>query len=192
LKTCGNPQVFFFHEKHNENMQITNFEFKARSNDLSLLENKLLALSPKFKGEDRQVDTYFSVEKGRLKLREGNIENSLIYYERKNVSDSKQSNILLYQFQPESSLKQILAKVHGIKVIVDKRRKIYLIENVKFHFDRVDKLGTFLEVEAIDTGNIGIEKLKEQCKYYEDFFEIQDHDYESQSYSDLILETSIK
>ncbi len=169
-------------------MQITNFEFKAKSNDLNSLENKLLQLSPIFIGEDHQVDTYFSVEKGRLKLREGNIENSLIYYERKDVSDSKQSDILLYQFQPDFSLKEILTKVHGIKVIIDKRRKIYFIDNVKFHFDVVENLGTFVEVEAIDTGNIGIEKLKEQCKYYADFLGIQGCDYESKSYSDLLLQ----
>lgn len=171
-------------------MQRTNFEFKARSNNLVSLENKLLTLSPKFIGEDHQIDTYFNVEKGRLKLREGNIENALIYYERKNVADSKQSNVLLYQFQPDVSLKEILTKVQGIKVIVNKRRKIYFIENVKFHFDNVEALGTYVEVEAINTENSGIEKLKEQCKYYADFFEIKDSDYESQSYSDLILKAA--
>jgi len=173
-------------------MQITNFEFKARSNDIGLLETTLLKLDPDFNGEDHQIDTYFKVEKGRLKLREGNIENSLIYYERKDVSDSKQSDILLYQFRPDLSLKEILTKVHGIKVVVDKRRKIYFIENVKFHFDTVEKLGTFVEVEAIDTGNIGIEKLKEQCKHYANFFGIKDSDYEAKSYSDLMLQIANK
>ena len=104
-------------------MKITNFEFKARSKDIGVLETKLLKLNPDFKGEDHQIDTYYNVEKGRLKLREGNIENSLIYYERKDVSDSKQSDVLLYQFQPDLSLKEILTKVHGIKVVVDKRQE---------------------------------------------------------------------
>ncbi|MEO8819382.1 MAG: class IV adenylate cyclase [Ginsengibacter sp.] len=171
-------------------MHLTNFEFKALTNDLDSLEKKMHTINPVFKGEDHQVDTYFSVEKGRLKLREGNIENSLIYYERKNISDSKQSDILLYQFQPNLALKEILTKIHGIKVIVNKKRKIYFIENVKFHFDKVENLGTFVEVEAIETGNIGIEKLKEQCKYYANLFEIKDADYESHSYSDLILQVS--
>ena len=173
-------------------MQIINFEFKARSKNIDSAEKKLLTLSPKFIGEDRQVDTYFNVEKGRLKLREGNIENSLIYYERKNVADSKQSDVLLYQFKPDSSLKEILKKVHGIKAVVDKRRKIYFIENVKFHFDKVEGLGTFVEVEAINYDNIGIEKLKEQCKYYSDFLGIKDFDYESESYSDLILKAALE
>lgn len=171
-------------------MHLTNFEFKARTNDLNLLEKKLLKLDPVFKGEDHQVDTYFWVEKGRLKLREGNIENSLIYYERNDISNSKKSDILLYQFQPNLSLKEILTKIHGIKVIVNKKRKIYFIENVKFHFDTVEKLGTFVEVEAIETGNIGIEKLKDQCKDYANLLEVKDSDYESHSYSDLILQIS--
>jgi predicted adenylyl cyclase CyaB len=169
-------------------MQVTNVEWKARRKDIDILEEKLLTLSPKFIGEDHQVDTYFSVVKGRLKLREGTIENSLIYYERNNVADSKQSNVLLYPFPPNSSLKEILVKVHGIKAIVDKTRKIYFIDNVKFHFDKVEDLGTFIEVEAINSGGISVEKLKEQCNFYADFFEIQNSDYESVSYSDLIME----
>ena len=73
-------------------------------------------------------------------------------------------------------------------MVVNKVRKIYFIENVKFHFDTIKELGTFIEVEAIDnSGDIGIEKLKEQCKKYADLFEIKSSDYISFSYSDLIL-----
>ncbi len=174
-------------------MSHLNFEFKVRTKDLDLLEKKFLELDPVFIGEDRQVDTYFNVTKGRLKLREGNIENALIYYERQNVADAKQSDVLLYQHSPHSSLKDILIKVHGIKVVVNKLRKIYFIDNVKFHFDTVDGLGNFIEVEAIDiNGNIGsdsyrIEKLKEQCRKYAELFGIKKDDYISLSYSDMIL-----
>jgi predicted adenylyl cyclase CyaB len=172
-------------------MPHINFEFKARTNNLDFLIKKLLDLNPKYIGEDNQTDTYFNVAKGRLKLREGNIENALIYYERQNVPNAKQSNVLLYQHQPDPSLKNILGKLHGIKVIVNKVRRIYFIENVKFHFDTIDELGTFVEVEAIDnTGNIGIEKLKEQCSKYAELFEIKSEDYISLSYSDMILERS--
>jgi len=67
-------------------MAILNFEFKARTADIKKLEDQLLLLNPKFIGEDNQADTYFNVAKGRLKLREGNIENSLIWYERENIA----------------------------------------------------------------------------------------------------------
>ena len=170
-------------------MATVNIEFKAATNKLAELEKKLLTLNPTFIGEDKQVDTYFNTPTGRLKLREGNIENALIYYERLNSTGSKQSDILLYQHNPDITLKEILVKVNGVKVVVDKKRKIYFIDTVKFHFDTVEGLGTFVEVEAIDrTGDIGIQKLKEQCDFYADFFEINTKDYIPVSYSDLILE----
>ena len=169
-------------------MNILNFEFKAHTKNLTELEEKLLQLNPKFIGEDRQIDTYFNVSNGRLKLREGNIENSLIHYERENLADVKSSKILLYQHAPDQTLKEILVKTLGVRVVVDKLRKIYFIENVKFHFDKLENLGTFVEVEAIDKdGSIGIKKLQAQCRKYADFFGIKIEDYISESYSDLIL-----
>lgn len=169
-------------------MSTVNIEFKAKADNLNGIEKKLLTLNPIYIGEDNQVDTYFNVASGRLKLREGNIENSLIFYERVNTAGTKQSDILLYQHSPEQSLKDILVKVNGVKVVVDKKRKIYFIDNVKFHFDIVEGLGTFVEVEAIDkNGSIGIDKLKEQCSFYACFFEIAAADYIALSYSDMIL-----
>lgn len=166
----------------------TNIEFKASCSNIIEAEQKLLQLDPKFIGEDHQIDTYFNVTKGRLKLREGNIENSLIYYERTNAQDVKQSNVILYNHTPNKQLKDLLTTVHGIKVVVDKKRKIYFIDNVKFHFDFVENLGIFIEVEAIDSdGTISIEKLQEQCNYYAQFFNITKQDYIAFSYSDLLL-----
>ena len=170
-------------------MTILNFEFKAGTNNLVGLEKKLLELNPVFIGEDHQTDTYFNVPTGRLKLREGNIENSLIYYERQNTAGAKQSDVLLYKHAPDKTLKDILVRTHGVKVIVEKTRRIYFMDTVKFHFDTIVGLGTFIEVEAIDnTGEIGIEQLKEQCDKYARFFEIKDSDYIALSYSDLIME----
>ncbi len=170
-------------------MATVNIEFKAKTNRLEELEKKLLTLNPLFIGIDEQCDTYFNVPTGRLKLREGNIENTLIFYERSNTAGAKQSNIILYHHQPDKSLKEILTKVNGIKVVVDKKRKIYFIDNVKFHFDVVKGLGTFAEVEAIDkTGDIGVERLKEQCSFYAGFLEILPEDYIANSYSDMLLQ----
>ena len=168
-------------------MAVLNFEFKARAEDIGALEKKLLALDPLFIGEDLQVDTYFNVNNGRLKLREGNIENALIWYERKNEAEAKVSKVLLYQHSPDPTLKTMLIKVLGIKVVVEKKRKIYFIGNVKFHFDVVPGLGTFVEVEAIDrTGEIGIQQLQQDCEKYAALFNIQPTDYISCSYSDMI------
>ena len=168
-----------------------NYEFKARCNDLQTLEIKLKKLNPLFVGVDRQVDTYFILPNGRLKLREGNIENSLIHYNRTNTADAKQSDVTLYQHQPDKNLKEALTKALGIKTVVDKNRKIYFVDNVKFHFDEVDDLGSFVEVEAIDKdGSIGIEKLKEQCIYYIQLFGISKDQFIAESYSDLLVKKS--
>ncbi len=169
-------------------MSAINFEFKARCADIAAAEKKLLSLDPVFAGEDNQCDTYFNVPDGRLKLREGNIENALIFYKRENTAAAKLSTVLLYQHQPDQSLKEILTAALGVKVAVQKKRRIYFIENVKFHFDSIEGLGTFTEVEAIDgSGNIGLDKLKAQCGYYADFLGIQPADYIAESYSDMLM-----
>jgi len=173
-------------------MSTFNIEFKASTNNLAALEALLLLHKPLFIGEDHQADTYFNVQSGRLKLREGNIENALIHYEREDFAGAKSSYVLLYQHQPDIALKEILIKTLGIKAVVDKRRRIYFISNVKFHFDTVEGLGTFVEVEAIDKdGTIGKEKLQAQCNEYAALFEIADEDYCSVSYSDMILQKDL-
>lgn len=169
-------------------MGIKIIEFKARIKDTVAAEQKLLTLNPFFKGADRQVDTYFNVPQGRLKLREGVIENALIWYERPNDAGSKLSDVLLYKHQPDTTLKALLTKANGVKVVVDKQRRIYFIDNVKFHFDEVQGLGPFIEVEAIDENDaLGIEKIQQQCDYYAAFFNIQPEEYMSTSYSDMLL-----
>lgn len=168
---------------------MLNIEFKASTNKLSALEALLLELQPRFIGEDHQIDTYFNVSRGRLKLREGNIEHALIQYDRENSSASKSSEYVLYQCQPGSSLKDALTRSLGIKAVVDKHRKIYFIDNVKFHFDNVVGLGQFVEVEATDmNGTIAAEKLQAQCNHFAALFNIAAEDLIAVSYSDMVLE----
>ena len=130
-----------------------NFEFKARHANIVAAEKKLLQFEPLLVGEDHQVDTYFNVPNGRLKLREGNIEHALIFYERSNSATAKQSNVILYQHKPDTALKVILEKSLGIKTVVDKKRKIYFIDNVKFHFDVVEGLGDKYECNGTLSGS---------------------------------------
>jgi adenylate cyclase class 2 len=170
-------------------MGFTNVEIKARCDDQAAVRNYLKSHDADFKGEDHQVDTYFNVSNGRLKLREGMIENALIYYDRSNQQGPKQADGALYTSEPGSSLKGVLTKALGTKVIVDKKREIYFIDNVKFHVDTVEGLGTFMEIEAIDKdGSIGIDKLQEQCEHYLREIGTKDSDLVSVSYSDLLLD----
>jgi adenylate cyclase, class 2 len=169
-------------------MSIQIIEFKARVNNLQVYVDKLLAQEPRFVGLDHQIDTYFNCDNGRLKLREGNIENALIYYNRPNAASSKLSDVKLYKHPASPELKALLVAMHGVKVVVDKHRKIYFIDNIKFHFDVVEGLGTFIEVEAIDTDRSrDIATLQSQCDHFAHFFDIHADQYVSHSYSDLLL-----
>jgi predicted adenylyl cyclase CyaB len=188
-----------------------NVEIKARCLDHDRIRNFLKSHQAEFKGIDHQIDTYFKVNNGRLKLREGNIENNLIYYEREDKQGPKQCDFILFKSSPESSLKSVLINSCGVLVVVDKTREIYFIENVKFHIDTVLGLGTFMEIEAIDSdesiarsarpllvnGSAQLleeqperrrEKLLEQCNRYLKALNIPEEDLVSVSYSDLLLE----
>jgi len=166
-----------------------NVEIKAKCADTKFVREILLENGGEYKGTDEQEDTYFNVPDGRLKLRIGPIENSLIFYKRTNKEGPKTSEVTMADAMADgNNLKQVLAKALGIKVIVAKSREIYFIDNVKFHIDEVPGLGNFVEIEAIDKdGNIGQTKLDEQCRHYIELLGIKDVDLISVSYSDMLL-----
>lgn len=173
-------------------MSHRNIEIKARCADASFIRSFLVSHMADFKGTDEQTDTYFNVASGRLKLRQGNIENSLIFYNRENIAGPKMSQVSLFPVGSESNLlKQILTSAYGIKVEVKKKREIYFIDNVKFHIDEVEGLGSFVEIEAIDNdGSLGLEKITEQCTHYLQQFNIADEHLLTHSYSDLLMNAS--
>ena len=114
-------------------MSFINIEVKARTTRTEHIRKLLQDSGADFKGTDYQTDTYFNVPKGRLKLRQGNIENSLIYYERENIAGPKTSDFNLVKVEDGNTMKELLANSLGVKVTVTKRREIYFIENVKFN-----------------------------------------------------------
>lgn len=169
-------------------MSHLNIEIKARCSDPTFIRGYLLSNGAEFRGTDIQKDTYFKVPYGRLKLREGNIENNLIYYNRNNQVGPKNSQFNLVKVDDAQGLKEALLKSCGIKIIVVKVREIYYINNVKFHIDDVHELGSFVEIEA---GNILVDKteteLLEQCNFYVKEFGIKEEDLIAVSYSDMLL-----
>ena len=163
-------------------------ECKVKVNNTAAALGNLLKLNPLFKGEDHQIDTYFNATVGRLKLREGNIENALIQYSRENVAGTKLSQVVLYKHESSPALKEILTAQLGIIIAVDKIRKIYFVDNVKFHFDEVKGLGSFVEIEAIDEdGSLEIDQLQQQCDDYIRLLELDRADMQTHSYSDMLL-----
>lgn len=162
-------------------------EIKAHCADPQAIRELLRARNADFRGVDRQIDTYFKVPRGRLKLREGQIENCLVYYEREDQTGPKHSDVTLFPMTPDGALKEMLTRALGVLSVVEKQREIYFSENVKFHLDTVKGLGNFVEIEAIDvTGTIGKERLRAQCQGFLDLFQIAPTDLIALSYSDLM------
>jgi adenylate cyclase, class 2 len=185
-----------------------NVEIKARCRDLGAARTTLLRLGARLVGPDLQRDTYFRVPNGRLKLREGQIENNLIFYARPDREGPKRSHVILVATRPGSDLEALLTAALGQIVVVEKRREIYFVEvsdialpddstaserahtreNVKVHLDTVTDLGDFVEIEAIDLdGTLGTALLDAQCRRLMDRLSIAAGDLEAASYSDLIL-----
>lgn len=130
-------------------------ELKARIPDLNAVRKKLIELGAQAVGTFHQVDTYFEIPKGRLKLREteGEYTAQLIYYERKNVAGPKESEVFILEVPKPAVFKAALKKVVKTKVTVDKMREIFRYEGTQIHLDTVEKLGTFIEFERVVSGS---------------------------------------
>jgi adenylate cyclase, class 2 len=166
-----------------------NIEIKAYCHQPDRVRQYLLEQGVDFKGLDVQTDTYFEVPHGRLKLRQGNIENNLIAYQRDNLQGPKSSSFQLAPVTDSAALLQVLQHTLGIKVVVKKQREIYCLSNVKFHIDHIEGLGHFVEIEAgnLLANHLTAEHLQEQCNFYMEALKIAPGDCCTHSYSDMLL-----
>lgn len=159
---------------------------KARCLAPAEAESILLQHSADYKGLDAQTDTFYEAEYGKLKHRQGNIENVLIHYNRVQSEGVKRTEVLFYLKNPSHATIEQICGGREVLAQVKKLRKIYFIDNVKFHIDYLEDLGQFIEIEAIDVdGSLGMEVLHEQCNYYKDLLQIADEDLVNDSYIDL-------
>jgi len=160
---------------------------KARCYDPAKTEAILLEQGAAYVGLDVQTDTYYQTDYGKLKHRQGAIENVLIHYNRRFSGNAYQTEVFLYLKNPgEKTIAQICG---GQKELaqVKKLRKIYFIENVKLHIDYLEELGHFVEIEAIDLdGSFGTDMLQQQCNYYKELLQIEEDDLVTSAYTDLI------
>ncbi len=122
-----------------------NVEFKARIDDIDAVRVQLLTLNPRSLGASTIRSTPTSrVPEGRLKLRAGGIEQSLIFYRRSNEAASRESHIVYAAVQDTAELGRVLEAALPVLGIVEKEREIYYIGETKIHLDRVAGHGFFL------------------------------------------------
>lgn len=166
-----------------------NVEIKAFCRHPEQVRSVLQEAGAVLRGTDEQTDVYFHVPRGRLKLRQGTIEKALIFYERPDQAGPKKSEVLLYPAAEGERLRKVLAKALGVRAVVRKTREIYFLENIKFHLDRVEGLGQFVEIEVMDqTGTADCAAMRRQCEGFMSRFGIEPEDLLKRSYSDMMLE----
>jgi adenylate cyclase, class 2 len=165
-----------------------NIELKVRDRDPSGSLATCGALAAEDRGVLVQRDTYFTVARGRLKLREedGSVPR-LISYERPDLSTERESRYRIVEVVDVEGLKAALEGALGIGVVVAKRRRLFLWEgNVRIHLDAVDDLGDFIEFEAVADAGSDLARERDQALRLRELFGIDAADVIGGSYCDLM------
>jgi predicted adenylyl cyclase CyaB len=163
-------------------------ELKARVDDLAEIRRKLTQCGASEADVFRQVDTYFKVPRGLLKLREVDESRAeLIYYERENATRPRKSLAFILPIFRPLALRELLEKTLTKRTTVKKVREMYMHKGTQIHLDIVEGLGSFVEFERATTRDLNQQR--------EDLSQLQKlmgklgipHDsLERSSYSDLV------
>jgi len=166
---------------------VRNIELKARLEDPEAAREVAVAVGGKRLGVQYQVDCYFHCRRGRLKLRQiDGLSAELIWYRRPDERGPKASEYLRVAISEPEVLKAALAAAWGIRVVVEKRREIFLVDNVRIHLDEVVGLGHFLEFEAVLGPEVDDPQGIAQLEDLAEKFSIGAGDRVAGSYADLV------
>lgn len=171
-------------------------ELKARVDDFDVVRRKLTGLKAQRIGTFRQIDVYFDVPEGRLKLRvvEGNEKAELVYYKRENVARPKRSDVFILKIQKPAFFKILLGRILKTSVTVEKVREVYRYQGtplaskyqyVQIHLDNVKQLGTFVEFE-MESSSKTEKRDKQILENLMKKIKIKTNQLEKHSYSDLL------
>jgi predicted adenylyl cyclase CyaB len=130
---------------------MKNIEIKYQIEDREEIYQHLLLIPEVKKIWIRnQIDTYFNITAGRLKLRiETGGSSQLIYYNRTNTNEARPSLYEIYETNNPANLLKILKNLLTINSVVKKNRILLQYKNVRIHLDRVKDLEDFLELESV-------------------------------------------
>jgi adenylate cyclase class IV len=163
-----------------------NIELKARCADLAAAREAALRLGATEVGVLEQLDTYFRVPNGRLKLRETTGKTAeLIWYARPDHAESRRSDYRIVPVPEPAALKAALNAAIGTRGTVRKRRALLMWHHVRIHLDDVAGLGTFLEFEAVLSAPEDDSTARDRLATLGDALGVRAQDRIARSYSDL-------
>jgi adenylate cyclase class IV len=166
-----------------------NIEIKARAKNFEEQLRIAAGLSSQTPELITQVDTFFNVPRGRLKLREfGDGTGELIHYDRPDSQGPKPSTYVLSATAEPGSLKRALDSATGIRAVVKKKRTLFLSGQTRIHFDEVEGLGCFIELEVVLSPGQSISAGEAISRELMLKLGIQQSDLVSGAYVDLLME----
>lgn len=122
-----------------------------------------------------QRDTYFDVSAGRLKLREQQPGRAhLIQFERADEPRQRESRYRIIETDDPQRLLAALAAALGVLVVVTKHRRLFLWQDVRIHLDDVERLGAFIEMEAVAPADSDLRTEYELVEHLREAFAITD------------------
>jgi homotetrameric cytidine deaminase len=167
-----------------------NIEIKARDRDPGRTLELALGLGAEDRGDISQRDTYFTRARGRLKLREqGPGEDELIQYRRADEAGARTSSYRRVPAGSAAGLREALDAALGTLVVVEKRRRLLLLDEVRIHLDEVEGLGSFLELEAVAPADSDLAGEHAKVARLRAELEVDDDALVAESYSDLLLDS---
>lgn len=162
-----------------------NYEIKCELTDRKTIAHIIYSVKGYSHSVEKQTDVYYKADSGRLKLRIINDRlGNLIFYDRGEKTGMKISKYIISQTKDHKELNSILRKQFKVLVIVNKKRDIYIHNNIRVHIDTVKGLGRFLEIEIIYEN---LSKAKEQMKGLISKFQLNENKFIKGSYSDLLI-----
>jgi len=166
---------------------MRNVEIKVRCDDLHPVHAILVGRGLKRVARMRQVDTYFDVRDGRLKLREidGQARVELVGYRRPDLPTARTSTYTLAKVTDVEATRSVLSMVLGTRVVVAKTRDLYQWHSTRVHLDAVDGLGTFVELETALYGGQQ-DAAERECKQIFEALALEESNIVGVSYVDLL------
>lgn len=163
-----------------------NLELKASCRSLAIALHIAEGLGARRGGVLRQTDTYFLSGSDRLKLREIRGDHAeLIFYRRPNTSSVRYSEYTVVRVSGPGRMKRLFSKLFGIRVVVVKKRILYLYQNARIHIDSVSGLGNFIEFEVLVLH--GAKQAESLMVFLKKEFRIREASIIGGSYSDILL-----
>jgi adenylate cyclase class IV len=164
-----------------------NIEIKAMVRDLRRQQEIAAALSTAPIETFQQTDTFFRVPAGYLKLREFQTgSGELIQYVRDDLRGPKASTYVIVPAPEPALLKEALVAAIGVVGEVRKRRTVYHIGQTRIHFDQVEELGDFIELEVVLQPGQNREVGEHVARTFMRHLEISDADLVDGAYIDLL------